>query len=632
MADSNYEYVISLVDKVSAKLDLIERALSKADSRVKRTQTSVLSLSGAFNSLGRFSLNLNEISNAFSRIQSVAVGFVRTTASVESLENTIKFASGTAGEGARNLEYLKNTSNQLGLNQKVLTEGFKGFSSSLMGSAFEGHQVRKMYEQVSIATSAMGVSADDSKGIFLALGQIMSKGTVSAEELRGQLGERLPNAFGIAAKAMGVTQKQLNKMLEQGQIASEKFLPLFANELQKTFEGALPKATQSLQANINRLENSFYNLQRSVGYALNDSFNAGIKVLNSGLGIISKVSDNFHILDAATLPLRAAFGSLFTAIGNLLDKLGLLKSTGDPVINTLNNIGLVFQVLTLPIEVALNLLTFVISHLDTLAQYAVALGVSIVGLASVFAILNPQLSLFIARMALMQAWTWAVTVATNAMAVVQGILNAIMNMNPIFLIITGLALFAAGLVYAYKQSETFRDIVDAAFNAILAPVQYAYQAIMRVVEAIKEVLRYVGLLSREGDKQLAKAVNIAKNKRLADQNAEAEKVGGMQSIADKGGLVGDLAAKGDLNAALSNASNLPKVGVGAGGVGSGASSALSGVSGGGAKQTNITIQQVKFTDAINLNSQTVREGAAELQAIFDEMFLRTINSAQQMAE
>ena len=41
----------------------------------------------------------------------------------------------------------------------------------------------------------MGLSADQTSGVLLALQQMISKGTVQAEELRGQLGERLPGAL-----------------------------------------------------------------------------------------------------------------------------------------------------------------------------------------------------------------------------------------------------------------------------------------------------------------------------------------------------------------------------------------------------------------------------------------------------
>jgi tape measure domain-containing protein len=54
-------------------------------------------------------------------------------------------------------------------------------------------------------SSALGLSVDDQRGIFKALEQMLSKGNVQAEELRGQLGERLPGAIYFSAKALGVT-------------------------------------------------------------------------------------------------------------------------------------------------------------------------------------------------------------------------------------------------------------------------------------------------------------------------------------------------------------------------------------------------------------------------------------------
>lgn len=61
--------------------------------------------------------------------------------------------------------------------------------------------------------------------------------------------------------------------------------------------------------------------------------------------------------------------------------------------------------------------------------------------------------------------------ATNVMTVAQKALNLAMRANPIGLIITALLLLAAGLVYAYKHSETFRNIVNGAFRTVLGVVQ-----------------------------------------------------------------------------------------------------------------------------------------------------------------
>ena len=56
--------------------------------------------------------------------------------------------------------------------------------------------------------------------------------------------------------------------------------------------------------------------------------------------------------------------------------------------------------------------------------------------------------------------------ATNVMTVAQRALNLAMRANPIGLIITALILLGTGLVLAYRKSETFRNIVNGAFNAV----------------------------------------------------------------------------------------------------------------------------------------------------------------------
>lgn len=62
--------------------------------------------------------------------------------------------------------------------------------------------------------------------------------------------------------------------------------------------------------------------------------------------------------------------------------------------------------------------------------------------------------------------TIAQTAATNAAAVAQGVLNAVMSANPIMLIVIAIGALVAGLVVAYKKSETFRNVVNKAFESI----------------------------------------------------------------------------------------------------------------------------------------------------------------------
>jgi tape measure domain-containing protein len=120
------------------------------------------------------------------------------------------------------------------------------------------------------------------QGAFLALGQMMSKGTVQAEELRGQLGERIPGAFSIMAKALNVNERQLGKMLEQGQVLSKTALPAFAAELEKTFGKASENNLNGMVNAQNRFNSAIDGLILAVGNKL-EPFLKGAYDLAAGI-------------------------------------------------------------------------------------------------------------------------------------------------------------------------------------------------------------------------------------------------------------------------------------------------------------------------------------------------------------
>lgn len=62
--------------------------------------------------------------------------------------------------------------------------------------------------------------------------------------------------------------------------------------------------------------------------------------------------------------------------------------------------------------------------------------------------------------------TIATTVATYAWAAAQVLINLVLSLNPIGIVVLAIAALVAGIVYAYKHSEKFREIVDAAFKGI----------------------------------------------------------------------------------------------------------------------------------------------------------------------
>lgn len=74
-----------------------------------------------------------------------------------------------------------------------------------------------------------------------------------------------------------------------------------------------------------------------------------------------------------------------------------------------------------------------------------------------------------AAVAVWKIWTTAIkvwTLVTKVAAAAQKLFSGAMDANPIMLVIMAIAALAAGLIYAYQHSATFRRIVQAAFKAV----------------------------------------------------------------------------------------------------------------------------------------------------------------------
>lgn len=247
-------FIIEIVDRFTGELKGAKRELKGVRNEVQKTNDGLRSLKNTI--VAAFSLNV---------IKNFTREIITTTARFEGMTKAISAAVGSQDEGTKSMEFLKRTSSELGIDLQAATEGFKTFAGGAIGTGLQAEDLRKIFGQVSKATAVMGLDADQAKGAFLALGQILSKGKVQAEELRGQLGERIPGAFALMAQGLGVTTQELNKMLELGMIPAEQGVRALANAIEARFGSSVPAATDTLQANMNRLNNSFFILQNTIG-------------------------------------------------------------------------------------------------------------------------------------------------------------------------------------------------------------------------------------------------------------------------------------------------------------------------------------------------------------------------------
>lgn len=187
---------------------------------------------------------------------------INTQRSIDRVNNSLEVATGNARRASAEFIFIETEAKRLNLDIKSLSLEYAQLSAATRETSLEGKDTREIFLATAEAATALGLSADDTKGALRAFQQMVSKGNVQAEELRGQLGERIPGAFNMSAKAMGLTTKELNKQLELGNVTASQMLPKLAAEMRKTYGGQAAQAAEEINGKINRLKNSVFEMQR----------------------------------------------------------------------------------------------------------------------------------------------------------------------------------------------------------------------------------------------------------------------------------------------------------------------------------------------------------------------------------
>jgi len=114
------------------------------------------------------------------------------------------------------------------------TEQYTRLKASIVGAGLSTKETNTVFRGISAAIIGTGGNAEKLNAALNATAQVFSKGKVSAEELRQQIGERLPGAFTIFAQSIGKTPQELDKALEDGKVTLDDFLK-FSEELYKRY-------------------------------------------------------------------------------------------------------------------------------------------------------------------------------------------------------------------------------------------------------------------------------------------------------------------------------------------------------------------------------------------------------------
>ena len=286
-----------------------------------------------------------------------------------------------------------------------------------------------------------GIAADDTTGVLQRLGDI-SLG--NAEKL-----QTLTRAYGKMSSAQKVTLENVNMMIDAG------FNPL--NQICD----ATGESMSDLYKRISDGKVSFSELEAAMEAATSQGgqfYNGMLEASQTFSGRMSTLKDNVSALTGELT------SGLFAALGDLVVKLN---------------------------EAAVSFL----DSDEKMAQLKETIGIAtavVAAAGTAFLTYKGYVAATTAIEVIHTAATTAMTAAHKAaeagatgLAVAQAGLNAVLKANPIGLVVSLLAALAAGLVTAYKTSETFRNAVNSAFASVK---KIAQNAIGTVVDWINELV------------------------------------------------------------------------------------------------------------------------------------------------
>ena len=473
--------------------------------------------------------------------------------------------------------------------------------------------------------SAANVSLAETLGTLQILGQkgakVGAEGGTAMRNVLAQLaqGELMPKQTLELLKAAGVNISALTDKTKSFADRMEALKPIMKNDalMSEFFGKENLVAGQAILQNLDQIREATAKTQNATG--ANAEY-AGV-VMNTTQGVLDRMKSAFTDLAISAydslkpyVPMISLTSQLAVGVSSILPLFStmgqMLRATAGGILSN------VFGITTMNGVLAFNQKSLLGATLG-LARWAGTMIVN--GVAS--------LGLFLAQLGATTAGTW--------------LFNAALSANPIGLVVIGVGVLIGALYGLYKVFDYFGIGIGEIYNfvkeynpfSLLAKaIDYVFgTSLMKSINGffswveekiswlwnkIKGLGEILGFTSEEIDKKQAETAG----KPLYDTK-ELEKM--LPQGVDMGKI--NVNKFTDIFGAGSETSKLPDFSKGKEKTQKG----LSGVAGGGAKATNITINLQKLQDKIEVHSVNIKEGAKDIEKQLTEMLFRVLNSTNQ---
>ncbi len=281
-------------EKFNAELAKLNQSLRETLNKL-RSQTKTTSINNTSDAFNNLASNAIKLSGAFYSVMGALNAYkaiMNAGLKRDSAQRAAKFVLGDKASEAE--VFIRNLADKTGLNISEGLSSYAKFAAGAQGSMSQ-EQTQELFGNATAMSRLMGLSNDELNGILRAFEQMASKGKIQAEELRGQLGDRMAGAFKLFAEALGMTATELDKAMKDGKILSSDTLPKVAKQMGLMIDkaGGWAEVAKSTQTALGKLANNWDDTMVKIFSGSQDELNGFLSSLSnllSEMGMSSSIA------------------------------------------------------------------------------------------------------------------------------------------------------------------------------------------------------------------------------------------------------------------------------------------------------------------------------------------------------
>ncbi|EPR8972726.1 tape measure protein [Escherichia coli] len=269
-------------EKFNAELAKLNQSLRETLNKL-RSQTKTTSISNTSDAFNSLASNAIKLSGAFYSVMGALNAYkaiMNAGLKRDSAQRAAKFVLGDKASEAET--FIRGLADKTGLNISEGLSSYAKFAAGAQGSMSQ-EQTQQLFGNATAMSRLMGLSNDELNGILKAFEQMASKGKIQAEELRGQLGDRMAGAFKLFAEALGMTATELDKAMKDGKVLSADTLPKVAKQMGLMIDkaGGWAEVAKSTQTALGKLANNWDDTMVKIFSGSQDELNGFLSSMSS---------------------------------------------------------------------------------------------------------------------------------------------------------------------------------------------------------------------------------------------------------------------------------------------------------------------------------------------------------------